>query len=512
MAGTAARQGKPLARGCWTDAGIIALATVALRIWWVGNPHIHVDEEFYLLVGGRMLDGALPYIDIWDRKPFGLFLIYAVAALFGDGVAAYQLMAMLFTFGTAMLVYGMSRRFADRPTAILAAVAYGLLLNLFEGMGGQAPVFYNLFVTAAAAIAMSLFLDRDGLSRGRLLLRGAALMLLMGIAIQIKYAAIGEAVFFGLFLQWLAWRRWGLGLAIGGGLLWAAMGLGPSILIWLYYVWLGAGDIFVYANITSTLDRGSDPLKWVVGRFISIVRVLAIPAVIGLWGAFTRGPDGTKPVRTDIFRFAAFWNAAAWSSFLAFGTYFPHYALSLAAPTALLFAFASGNWLKLRAAVVVIGALISLDTVRHDVGGGGGGKVITDTLAAMGPSPNCPYMYEGSPMLYHLGGYCLPSRYPFPYHLTIVREHDALGIDPDRELARILSRNPYYIVARFPFSEEHNPKSDRLLSDVLKARYTPVMSTRQWKLYDVTLFRLKPQFRPLPNGADYSGVPPIRGR
>ena len=73
---------------------ILLLAAVALRLPDIGNPLVDLDEQMYLLVGRRMWDGAIPYVDIWDRKPVGLFLIYAATqALPVDPVVAYHLVA-----------------------------------------------------------------------------------------------------------------------------------------------------------------------------------------------------------------------------------------------------------------------------------------------------------------------------------------------------------------------------------------------------------------------------------
>ena len=41
-------------------AAALLLVALALRAWDFGNPVIHVDEQYYLLVGDRMLHGALP--------------------------------------------------------------------------------------------------------------------------------------------------------------------------------------------------------------------------------------------------------------------------------------------------------------------------------------------------------------------------------------------------------------------------------------------------------------------
>jgi hypothetical protein len=48
---------------------VIVLATLVFRSFHFGNPDVDFDEPFYLLVGDRMLHGAIPYVDIWDRKP-----------------------------------------------------------------------------------------------------------------------------------------------------------------------------------------------------------------------------------------------------------------------------------------------------------------------------------------------------------------------------------------------------------------------------------------------------------
>src|ERR1700744_3707746 len=83
---------------------IVALLAVAVltRAGRIGDPTIHVDEQFYLLVADRMWHGALPYVDIWDRKPILLFLIYAALRPFSsDVILAYQIGATLFVTMTA---------------------------------------------------------------------------------------------------------------------------------------------------------------------------------------------------------------------------------------------------------------------------------------------------------------------------------------------------------------------------------------------------------------------------
>jgi hypothetical protein len=58
---------------------VLGLLVLATRAWIFGNPVVHIDDQFYMLVGERMRLGDLPFVDVWDRKPIGLFLIYALS-------------------------------------------------------------------------------------------------------------------------------------------------------------------------------------------------------------------------------------------------------------------------------------------------------------------------------------------------------------------------------------------------------------------------------------------------
>jgi hypothetical protein len=48
----------------WGALALFALVAMAFRVVQFGNPIVHVDDQFYLLVGDRMWRGAVPYVDI----------------------------------------------------------------------------------------------------------------------------------------------------------------------------------------------------------------------------------------------------------------------------------------------------------------------------------------------------------------------------------------------------------------------------------------------------------------
>ena len=107
-------------------AVLLLLVALAIRAWDFGNPVIDADEQYYLLVGDHMLHGAVPYIDLWDRKPIGLFALFAAIRLLpGDGILAYQLLATAAAWATSLVVaLAAGTLGANRRGAFAAGVVY----------------------------------------------------------------------------------------------------------------------------------------------------------------------------------------------------------------------------------------------------------------------------------------------------------------------------------------------------------------------------------------------------
>ena len=106
-------------------AALLIGVALLLRFGQFGNPLKGLDEQYYLLVGDRMLQGALPYVDLWDRKPFGLFVLFAgIRLLGGNGVIEATIVAALFAAATACIVTAIALRSVSCIPAILAGIGY----------------------------------------------------------------------------------------------------------------------------------------------------------------------------------------------------------------------------------------------------------------------------------------------------------------------------------------------------------------------------------------------------
>jgi hypothetical protein len=478
-----------------TIAAALLLVALALRAWDFGNPVIHVDEQYYLLVGDRMLHGALPYIDIWDRKPIGLFAIFAAIRLLpGDGIIAYQIVALLFAAATAWLVYGGARRIGAPPFAAFAAgAAYLIWLPLLSGRAGQSPVFFNLFMTAGAVLMLQLPNLSARKATSAIVINGAVVCLLAGLAIQTKYTPAIEGAFFGLaHLHYLrrAGARWPA--LAGAALLWLILGLAPTLAAIALYAGRGAAafDAFWFANFTSIFKRSdySYPPDLIARRLLGISAQLlpfAICAVL-TWR--------NRP-RNEVTTLAFAWLFAALAGFAVLGTYFDHYALPLIAPLAMTAAPTFGR--KPRAMIATLAAGLLLFTIEavFRPSDTAGARAVAHVVEA-NSGRECPYVFIGDSIIYHLAHACLPTAYAFPSTLAYAPEKGAAGIDAGAEVRRIIARRPPVIVTGSRPLAAWNEQSLAVVSAALARDYRPVFSAPRSDYRTIVYLRRDLPFRP----------------
>ena len=445
---------------------LLSVLTLIARAQTLGNPFLGFDEQFYLLVGDRMLRGALPYVDIFDRKPIGLFLVFSgIRRLGGQGILEYQLVAAAFAAATAIGIYALARRLAPWPGALAAAAAYPLWLNLTECEGGQSPVFYALPMIAAAVLTVR------ALDGNRLVAHGTAAMLLTGIAIQIKYTALFEGLWFGLALLWAAHRTRTRPLRIAAlGVWWIGCALLPTVIALAYYAQLGHLDTFIFSNFRSLAGRLPDPLPRRIAGLAAIVGVLA-PLL-----AFAR-PDRANA--SVIHLFVTGWLVAALLSILGFGAYLSvSYAAPALIPAAIVAAPALDRHRRATIAVLLVALIAGQMLVSANIASKGTRAQALALAAAAQPKPGQSlYVYNGPPALYLLTGSPLPTRWPFPGHLNTADEATAaaIGTDPVAEVRRILAGKPEAIVDTIPAYALGNAQTHAIVTAALARDYRLVL-------------------------------------
>lgn len=439
---------------------LFLIVAIAARAVTFGDPIVHVDEDFYFATAHAMWRGAIPYLDVWDRKPAGLFLLYMPPAAlpFWWGIWAYQAMALAAVVATATIVARFAARAGWAAGATLAGVAYILWIDIAQGVGGQSPVFYNLPMAAAA-----LLIARNDARRWR---RDAAAMLLVGLALTIKTSAVFEGLFFGL---WIIARDWRAGddaarVAVRAAGV-AALALAPTAAIAAYYAAIGATDAFLFANAGSIFERHDDPPLERWGNLAQLVLYLAPLVAMGV-ASRGRAAGGEAAMR----RFAARWLAVALVGILLIGGWYEHYALPAMVPGAICAAGFIGARRSAALAILALVGLIGLGMAASDRLSHGSPAQFAALGKAIGPGPGCLWVYSGDTKLYALTDRCRLSRYMFPSHLYRTREQGAIGVDQASEVRRILADHPTTVVMR-PLSRGERPEIRAIVAAAMARDY-----------------------------------------
>lgn len=419
---------------------VLLVATLAIRLPNFGDPNYHVDESFYLLFGYQMHSGAIPYVDIWDRKPAGLFVLYWIFAGLG-GVVAVQLAAIVASWVTAICIALITRIMTGTIAAAMAAIAYLATQQIFHGGGGQAPVFYNALMAAAALLTLRRLL-------GKADWRAAyCALLLCGLSLTIKPTTLFEGVFFGITLLLVRYQETRsltdvLRLSVPLMLLAAA----PTIAILTVFAWAGHLEAYWFATVDSIFLVTPPPLDMKIGKTITIAVFsgpLLVCAALGIFGGLLRPQyDRIAP------RFVAAWLAAGALGVFALANFHPHFMLSWLVPLSV----AAGLYFnRARVGPLVTACVVAYPLVLANYPQFERVRTSRETFAAATKliqpllRGGCLFTYEAPPMLHHATGSCLSTSRVFPEHLNNSQEARATGVDATAEVRRILSARPSVI-------------------------------------------------------------------
>jgi hypothetical protein len=451
---------------------IFALA-LALRIATFGDPNLYVDDAFYALVGQRMHEGALPYVDVWDRKPLGLFLIYAGIAGISASAWAYQIAAWLFAAATGVVAGRIVEALTgSRAGGLRAGLAYVLLLGPIDGYGAQSPVFYSLFVALAALLVVR---QQPGQAASR---RDFAAMLLCGLALTIKQTTLFEGAFLGC---WILFRLHQSGARparlIRDGALLALTGALPTLLIAAGYAASGHWDAWWNAMVTSNLAKASLPAEAIRSQAASILVRTAPIWVLAAIGLATAARNRA---------FVTGWIVFALLGFLSVPNFFVHYALPLMLPLSVAAGVVFARTDHGRIAFLVTMALClfwwhptNRDHARKSIAS-------TDALAAAvraHAGDRDLFVYDGPPALYDLTGKRFLSPLVFPDHLNHANELNVAGIDTNAEIARVLALRPGAVVlSPRPRNQPANAKGLAMVTRYARAQCRLVASETSYAM------------------------------
>ena len=455
-------------RETWLALALVLATALATRAIWFGDPVAEFDDQLYSFIGWRMTHGELPFADWWDRKPFGLFALFAFAHMLGGpDPIAYQLLALVFVMAGAMLTFDLARRLSGAWAGAIAAALSVMLLAAYGSQTGQSEAFWVPMMTG-----MIWLLADPGHPHARR--RALLAMLLGGLALQVKYTVLPQCAALGCWaLRQEYHRNPALPALVLRAAVFAALGLASTVAVGLLYLAAGEFEAFWFANFVSFFDR----IPADIGRLPAHNAIATVPlALLGAGGCYAAARFN-PPTHRHLYGLAILWFAATAMTVFMPATVYPYYFAAFAMPATLVAAplfDRKGPGRIAPGLVFLLGMLwlIHLPEARaRSVGERAALADLTATIAPHVGPQDCLWLHDGPTVLYRLTDSCVPTRFVYPDHLNNALERDALGTDQAQEVARILGTRPAAIVTASRALTPQSPDVAAIIQQALSADY-----------------------------------------
>ncbi|MEM1169405.1 MAG: glycosyltransferase family 39 protein [Cyanobacteria bacterium P01_H01_bin.35] len=174
------------------------LLSFFLRFWTLFVSVLDKDESIYILAADSLLNSNLPYIEIWDNKPPGIFILFSLTMLIlGNSIVSIRILSIIATTFTSYFLYrigaAIDAKYGEK-IGLLAGSLYAIFSLHNDGAAANAEILFAPFVTGAFVL---LFQDRK-FSNIKVFLIG----LILGIGMQIKYLVIMDVLGLVLLGSW----------------------------------------------------------------------------------------------------------------------------------------------------------------------------------------------------------------------------------------------------------------------------------------------------------------------
>jgi len=236
-----------LSRRFWLQGALLlflCLLPLLLYLPFLSTP-FERDEGVYATIAQGLLDGKIPYRDLFDNKPPLVYGWYAFSfLLFGENVVAPRVVAALLLSMTTLTLFGQARMVFPRGAAYVATGLFALSTGLPYVAVHANTEAYMLLPLVASLTAFTI-----GMRRGDLrwfLLSGV----LGGLAMMTKQVAVWNLLALAVVALIWRWRASGVGWrSIMPALCLLTGAAGTAFLVALPFAAMGALDDLIYANI-----------------------------------------------------------------------------------------------------------------------------------------------------------------------------------------------------------------------------------------------------------------------
>lgn len=116
------------------------------------------DQGIFLYHGWGLIEGLVPYRDLWDHKPPGIYFLYAAALkIFGHRYVSINIFDILWRLATVAAVYSLARKIYGKREGYIAAIIYGIWATA-AGSGFWWTAQAESFMVLPLVLSMHFFL------------------------------------------------------------------------------------------------------------------------------------------------------------------------------------------------------------------------------------------------------------------------------------------------------------------------------------------------------------------
>lgn len=173
---------------------IIVLFSFLFRLPFFFRAVFNWDESTFILMGQSILDGNLPYLELWDLKPPLAFFSYAFAMFaFGKSIVSVRLFGTLCVIAAAILTYYICRSLWSLKISLSAAMLFIMLSGPLTD--GKSVMTEHIALVPLLG-ALALLVRSNKLGNIKFFLVG----LLMAFACMIRLNLAYVALMLGLYI------------------------------------------------------------------------------------------------------------------------------------------------------------------------------------------------------------------------------------------------------------------------------------------------------------------------
>lgn len=421
------------------------------------------DDSTYLVIAEALTAGQVYWVDIFDTKPVGIFLIYGffMKVLGLTGILSFRILGTLFISTTSFFIFRLiSLKTGHTKAAFFGGMSF-LLMNstfTFYGISPNTETYFTFF-TALAAMWILM-----GQWKGRYFIGG----LMLGIGFVIKYVVLFDMVGLGLVVL----------LAVDAAIdrrfvrvMWMAIGsILPFFGVAVWYWSTGHWDTFYFHSfeVSGRYPSGAAIWEYPLQLIDFLGRFFPVSFLAGIF-------IYRKTYRTLGWNIH-FWLLLTLISALIPGKFFGHYFIQSMIPLSLMLGlvlaregdFMKSKWKSLyqfKTGVIVL-VLWALTAVifqkldywdrpdRH--------KEVADYLKRKMKLDDQLYMGNSSQIIYYLLGKRSPVPYVHPSLFWQSQHIEAMEIAVDPIIANLIALEPEYIIMK-PMSKKETVSHPKLL-------------------------------------------------